>query len=219
MKTNAPRSNTIELLPALIPIRSIVVPMDFSDVSRQGLAYGVRLAEQFGARLTVLHVLEPVAAPQFAAVATLVENEALRREARTRLEGVLREMKVPAKLVEKVLIRSGSPFAEITAAAKSLKADLIVLTTHGYTGLKHVFMGSTAERVVRHAHCPVLTVRASPKPKLKTQPSSSSSSSSRPQSKLKLKSKSKLKSQSKLRSGSNRSPRRLTPASLSPDDL
>jgi nucleotide-binding universal stress UspA family protein len=75
------------------------------------------------------------------------------------LEKVCRDALLPAKMVERVLVRYGTPFAEITDAARTLKADLIILTTHGYTGLKHVFMGSTAERVVRHAPCPVLTVR------------------------------------------------------------
>jgi nucleotide-binding universal stress UspA family protein len=58
-----------------------------------------------------------------------------------------------------VLVHDGTPFDEICHTAKTLGADLIVLTTHGYTGLKHVWLGSTAERVVRHAHCPVLAVR------------------------------------------------------------
>ena len=57
-------------------------------------------------------------------------------------------------------VREGKPHEEICEAAKALGADLIVLTTHGYTGLKHVWLGSTAERVVRHALCPVLVVRA-----------------------------------------------------------
>src|SRR5207244_5663633 len=56
-------------------------------------------------------------------------------------------------------VRDGTPFEEICHAAKTFGADLIVLTTHGYTGLKHVWLGSTAERVVRHAYCPVLAVR------------------------------------------------------------
>jgi len=57
------------------------------------------------------------------------------------------------------VVREGRPYEEICAAAKALAADLIVLTTHGYTGLRHVWLGSTAERVVRHALCPVLVVR------------------------------------------------------------
>ena len=58
-----------------------------------------------------------------------------------------------------VVVRDGKPFQEICHAAETLGADLIVLTTHGHTGLKHVWLGSTAERVVRHAKCPVLVVR------------------------------------------------------------
>lgn len=159
MKKNPKKAKVIELVPALIDIKSIVVPVDFSATARQGLAYAVRLAEQFGGKITVIHVIEPVAAPEFAAVSLLIENDTARKAAKAKLEELLREMKIPAKLVEKVLVRFGAPFAEITSAARTLKADMIVLTTHGYTGLKHVLMGSTAERVVRHAPCPVLTVR------------------------------------------------------------
>ena len=66
---------------------------------------------------------------------------------------------MPAGVVEQTLVRHGVPYVEVTDAARTLKMDLIVITTHGYTGLKHVFLGSTAERIVRHAPCPVLTVR------------------------------------------------------------
>ena len=65
----------------------------------------------------------------------------------------------PENVRGQALVRLGQPHREITEAAKELHVDLIVLATHGYTGLKHAFLGSTAERVVRHAPCPVLTVR------------------------------------------------------------
>lgn len=165
MKTISKRkTKIIELVPSLIGIKSIVVPVDFSATSRRALAYAVRLAEQFGGKITVIHVIEPIAAPEFAAVALLIENDAARKAAKAKLEELLREMKVSKRLIEKTVVRFGTPFAEITAAARTLKADLIVLTTHGYTGLKHVLMGSTAERVVRHAPCPVLTVREKARP-------------------------------------------------------
>ncbi len=165
MKTISKRkTKTIELVPSLIGIKSIVVPVDFSATSRRGLAYAVRLAEQFGGKITIIHVIEPIAAPEFAAVALLIENDAGRKAAKAKLEELVREMKISSRLIEKTVVRFGSPFTEITAAARSLKADLIVLTTHGYTGLKHVLMGSTAERVVRHAPCPVLTVREKARP-------------------------------------------------------
>ncbi len=157
--TSKKKGKTLEPVPTLVGMKSIVVPVDFSATSRQGLAYAVRLAEQFGGKITVIHVIEPIAAPEFAAVSLLIENDSARKAAKAKLDEVLREMKVPARLLDKTLVRFGSPFAEVTSAARTLKADLIVLTTHGYTGLKHVLMGSTAERVVRHAPCPVLTVR------------------------------------------------------------
>jgi len=68
--------------------------------------------------------------------------------------------RIGAQRVEvRVMTRLGRPYVEITEAARDTKADMILLATHGHTGLKHVLLGSTAERVVRHAPCPVLTVR------------------------------------------------------------
>ena len=89
----------------------------------------------------------------------MLETDKTKEAAKGRLETLSRQARIPARMLEKLLVRFGTPFAEIADAARSLKVDLIILTTHGYTGLKHVFMGSTAERVVRHAPCPVLTVR------------------------------------------------------------
>ena len=149
----------IELIPALLKIRTILVPIDFSKTSKKALVYAVRMAEQFGSKIILLNVVEPVATPDFAYHPLMLEPEKARRAARTQLDKVCRDALLPAKMVERVLVRYGTPFAEITDAARTLKADIIILTTHGYTGLKHVFMGSTAERVVRHAPCPVLTVR------------------------------------------------------------
>jgi nucleotide-binding universal stress UspA family protein len=89
----------------------------------------------------------------------MLENGEAKAAARNRLDQVAVEMKLPPKMMERSLVRFGSAFAEITEAARTLKADLIILATHGHTGLKHVVLGSTAERVVRHASCPVLVVR------------------------------------------------------------
>jgi universal stress protein A len=149
----------IELVPALLKIRTILVPIDFSKTSKKALVYAVRMAEQFGSKIVLLNVVEPVATPDFAYHPLMLETDKIKSAARTQLDKVCRDAKVPARMIERLLVRHGTPFAEITDAARTLKADLIILTTHGYTGLKHVFMGSTAERVVRHAPCPVLTVR------------------------------------------------------------
>jgi len=147
------------VFPSLLQLKSIVVPIDFSPTANKALAYAVRLADQFGGKLTLIHVVQPVAVPEFAAVSLLIENDDVKTAALARLDTLLNRLKVPSRLVDRRIVRFGTPFAEITSAAKSLKADVIVLTTHGYTGLKHALLGSTAERVVRHAPCPVFTVR------------------------------------------------------------
>ena len=149
----------IDLVPALVQIKSILVPIDFSETSEKALRYALRMAEQFGSKITLLNVVQPIATPDFAYHPLMLETDKAKESAKARLETLCRKLVVPSRLIEKTVVRYGTPFAEITAAAKSLKVDLIILTTHGYTGLKHVFMGSTAERVVRHAPCPVLTVR------------------------------------------------------------
>jgi len=158
-KPRARKLEVIDLVPALLNIKTILVPIDFSQTSKKALVYAVRMAEQFGSKIILLNVVEPVATPDFAYHPLLLETDKAKHAATTRLQAFCREALISPKMLERVLVRYGTPFAEITDAARTLKADLIILTTHGYTGLKHVFMGSTAERVVRHAPCPVLTVR------------------------------------------------------------
>lgn len=141
-------------------IKSILVPLDFSPPSMKALDHAVSLARQFKARLTLLHVVEPVATPDFAASFPLImEDDKLMAAAKSELERAVKLARIPRGLVEKILVRFGRSFHEIAGAARSRKVDLIVISTHGYTGLKHALLGSTAERVVRHAPCPVLVVR------------------------------------------------------------
>ena len=149
------------LAPALLDIRSILVPIDFSPDSEKALAYAVPFARQFGSRLTLLHVIEPVVTPGFASSFPLVvATDKLMAECLRHLDVVIRHLKVEPKLIEKTLVRYGRAFHEITDSARTLDTDLIIISTHGYAGLKHVLVGSTAERVVRHAPCPVLVVRS-----------------------------------------------------------
>jgi nucleotide-binding universal stress UspA family protein len=155
----AKRLKVIELVPALLKIKTILVPVDFSETSRKALVYAMRMAEQFNSKVVLLNVVEPVAAADFGYHPVLLDIDNAMSAARKRLEALCRDGRVPTKMLGRVRVRCGRPYAEITDAARDLKADLIIITTHGYTGLKRVFMGSTAERVVRHAPCPVLTVR------------------------------------------------------------
>lgn len=159
-KTSRAKSpDVIDLVPALIKVKTILVPIDFSETANKALVYAVRMADQFGSKIVLLNVVEPVATPDLEFHPLMLETENVKKLAKNRLEELCRQAKIPLRMLDRVLVRYGSPYAEITSAAKTLKVDLIILTTHGYTGLKHVFMGSTAERVVRHAPCPVLTVR------------------------------------------------------------
>jgi universal stress protein A len=145
---------------SLIRIQSILVPLDFSAPSQKALDYAVAFAKLFGAKLALLHVVEPVATPDFAnSFPLLTENDKVKAACEAKLEFLIRQKGIGAKLVEKTLVRQGRSYHEITEAARTLKADLIIISTHGYTGLKHALLGSTTERVVRHAPCPVLVVR------------------------------------------------------------
>jgi len=108
----------------------------------------------------VLNVVEPVATPDFAKSFPLaMENDKAMAKSKRHLERVVRDLEIEPALMEKILVRYGRSFNEIADAARMLKANLIIISTHGYTGLKHALLGSTTERVVRHAPCPVLVVR------------------------------------------------------------
>jgi nucleotide-binding universal stress UspA family protein len=140
-------------------IKSILVPLDFSAPSRKTLDYAVAFARQFKAKLTLLHVVEPVATPDFAAFPLTMDDDESMAASKKQLEKVMKAARIPPGLVDKILVRFGRSFHEITEAARTRKVDLIIISTHGYTGLKHALLGSTTERVVRHASCPVLVMR------------------------------------------------------------
>ena len=137
----------------IFKLRKILVPIDFSDCSKKALNYAIPFATQFGAELILLHVLEPYpAAPEMMPYdAESIEHSRLEMEA---LRKELGEVG-PCSTV----VRKGPPSTEITNAARDLDADLIIISTHGRKGLSRMFLGSTAERVVRSAPCPVLIVR------------------------------------------------------------
>ena len=152
-------SNDLIEMGPLTLLRSILVPLDFSEPAEKALRYAVAFGRRLEARITLLHVRQLpyyLAEPGFVPAAMPVDDppEAVTQ----RLEADARRL-VPPEILERTLLRVGAPFDEICKAAAELNTDLIILSTHGYTGLKHVLMGSTAERVVRHAPCPVLVVR------------------------------------------------------------
>jgi universal stress protein A len=144
-----------------LKLARLLVPVDFSDCSLRALEYALALAERFGSKIVLLHVVEPAVYPENYLVASPAldeTNQNLLESARERLQE-LRHKRIGHRIQAETLVRMGRAHSEIPDTAKALGADLIVLGTHGYTGLKHALLGSTAERVVRQGPCPVLTVR------------------------------------------------------------
>jgi universal stress protein A len=139
-------------------VRKFLVPTDFSPASITAIDYAASLARQFGGKIVLLYVMEPVIAPEYAALALLASDAKAKAEMCGRLEKLAAEHGLDKSLLDQTLVRQGTPFHEIALAAETVDADLIVIATHGYTGLKRVMLGSTTERVVRHARCPVLVV-------------------------------------------------------------
>jgi nucleotide-binding universal stress UspA family protein len=149
--------------PSTVDFKRILAPIDFSDRSREVLRYAANFARRHGATLIVLHVVEPLVYPSdadFGSGALEAMETTLNQSATAKLKDWCEREAADGITVERH-VRIGNPYFEITEAAKSERADIIVLSTHGYTGLKHVLLGSTAERVVRHATCPVLTLHQS----------------------------------------------------------
>lgn len=143
------------------PFTTILFATDFSESSEYAFDYAQTLVQQSGARLVILHVInEPVDLRGF--YVPHISFEKLEEEIRASAEQMLasfcakRAAALPA--VEAAVV-AGIPYDEIIRKAHELDASLIVLGTHGRTGLDHVLFGSTAEKVVRKARCPVLTVR------------------------------------------------------------
>ncbi|MEK7684409.1 MAG: universal stress protein [Verrucomicrobiota bacterium] len=143
----------------LIHLRKILVPIDFSDCSKQALKYAIAFAKQFRAAVTLLTV-----APVFYTFSEfgLVDVPGLEKEREQQCQEQLKKLadqELHNEVPIQTAVRSGQPFQEIVEAAKDLEMDLIIIATHGHTGLTHVLLGSTAERVIRYAPCPVLVVQ------------------------------------------------------------
>jgi len=143
----------------------ILCPVDFSEVSQQARDYGVRIAKECGSDVVFIHVVEPIVAPadfSFGPVTTVEVEDQLIQRAQESLEGIAKVTDLPEGRL-KTRVERGRPSSEIVRVAEEENASLIVMGTHGYTGLTHVLLGSTAERVVNKAPCPVLTVKGTDK--------------------------------------------------------
>jgi nucleotide-binding universal stress UspA family protein len=141
--------------------KHILVPVDFGETSARALQYAISIADRFGASLDLLHVvpnpyLDDPAGLYLPLPVTYVSD--LVNEAKKRLN----ELAAPAdgeRLRARAVVNVGDPLRQLVDYAASESVDLIVMGTHGRSGVAHLFLGSVAERVVRTAPCPVLTVR------------------------------------------------------------
>ena len=147
--------------PIGIALKRILVPIDFSPLSKKALQYAFRFAEGFRAGITLLHVIEPDVPPAFDGlmIASPTSPNGNRTKCANRLKVLAGSMAIRATNYVQSTVRTGLPANEIVEAAKESDVDLIVIATHGFTGWKHFAIGSTAERVARAAPCPVLVVR------------------------------------------------------------
>jgi len=145
-------------------IKTILVPVDFSSCSREGLRYAIAFANEFGAKIILLHAtyLGYVYSCEGTAIYDIPGlQKAARETAERKMRELVRSMNFGG-VKSKAVFTEGSPVLDICAFAKDHDVDLIITSTHGFTGFTHVLIGSIAEQVVRHAPCSVLVVPSHP---------------------------------------------------------
>lgn len=143
----------------LFKIRRILVPIDFSTCSKKALQYAMPFARQFGARICLLYVGQSYYLfPELALLELGAHHPSQRADVAGKLASFATQ-EIPSDIPVDILVRIGLPAVEIADAAREVRADLIIISTHGYTGVKHVWFGSVAEQLAPRATCPVLVVR------------------------------------------------------------
>lgn len=144
-----------------ISIKKVLVPIDFSDYSKSALKYAVNFAKTFKADITLIYVVEPIIYPpdfsmgQIAVPSVNTEWDEVAKEELNKLA----KSEISNDVNVKTIIKTGKPFIEIIETAVEDNTDIIIISTHGHSGVEHILFGSTAEKVVRKAPCPVLTLR------------------------------------------------------------
>jgi nucleotide-binding universal stress UspA family protein len=150
-----------------LSISTILVPVDFSSSSRQGLQYAIGFADEFAARMILLHAV--YLGYIYSSEETPIDIPLLQKTARENAEHQMHKLERTVNFGSakfETMFTEGSPVQDICAFAKDHDTDLIITSTHGLTGLKRVLIGSIAEKVVRHAPCSVLVVPSNPKIRL-----------------------------------------------------
>jgi nucleotide-binding universal stress UspA family protein len=145
----------------MVSIRRILFPTDFSEHAEHAWPFALRFAQEFGAEVHLLHVVAPPPRLTEAYAANFDPDkfaEVLTAEATTSLERLVHAAQ-ERRITAHREVRVGVDFHEIVEYARSRQIDLIVMATHGRTGLAHALVGSVAEKVVRKAPCPVMTIK------------------------------------------------------------
>jgi Universal stress protein UspA and related nucleotide-binding proteins len=146
----------------MINIKKILVPTDFSETSRYAMEYAIEFAKSFNAELKIVHVIfdeSQIVAFYLPQVTFQNLDQELEESAKKQMDEFISSFPELKNVNYSVKMLKGTAFIEIISEAKEYDADLIIIGTHGRTGLEHVLFGSTAEKVVRKAHCPVFTVK------------------------------------------------------------
>jgi len=138
--------------------KTILCPTDFSDASYQALLYGLRFAQASNAQLLVGHVLHNPTSELFHPEGYVLSFDQAKAHAQSLLQNV-RDTRLGGYARCELFVRIGEPFEQLMAIVKERKVDLIVIATHGGGEIKHLVMGSIAEKIIRHAPCPVFVVR------------------------------------------------------------
>jgi nucleotide-binding universal stress UspA family protein len=143
----------------MISIQGVMVPVDFSKESILAAKFGASLAEEYKTKLYVLHVMEPVHPSLRGYIVDFEQfQQRMIAQAKEDLENVIPKA-VKDRIPTEFILEIGHPSYLIVEKAKELGVDVVVIATHGRTGLSHVLLGSVAEKVIRHAPCPVFVIR------------------------------------------------------------
>jgi nucleotide-binding universal stress UspA family protein len=159
-KIPARKANRVRQLS--INIQRILVPIDFSEHSKNALKYAISFAQKFKASIDLIYVVEPTIYPadfSFGQIGFPNVEEELRTRGGNELKNLVKK-EIAGNVVSRKVVRTGKPFYEINQYAIEENISLIIIATHGHTGMEHILFGSTAEKVVRKAPCPVLVVRS-----------------------------------------------------------
>ncbi|MEG8946327.1 universal stress protein [Rosettibacter firmus] len=145
----------------MFDIKNIIIPTDFSSLSFSAFDYAVDLAEKIGAKIHLIYVLEKT--PPFLAVHSLDVSEDeimnnMEEEAKRQLNETAQKLQNDSNVEIIQVLRKGIDYEEIVKYSNEVEKGLIVIATHGRTGILHTLLGSVAEKVIRYAKCPVLVI-------------------------------------------------------------